>query len=95
MAGTGPNPAGTRGVNETAGAARNETRRGRGATAPFDIDAFLDQPLVARLATAGPTVGPVCYRFEDDAFWILTPRSGRLAPWRGSRKLAGVEVSGG
>jgi nitroimidazol reductase NimA-like FMN-containing flavoprotein (pyridoxamine 5'-phosphate oxidase superfamily) len=78
MEGTGPNPAGTRGVNETAGAARNEARRGRGATAPFDIDAFLDQPLVARLATAGPTVRPVWYLFEDDAFWILTPRSSTL-----------------
>jgi nitroimidazol reductase NimA-like FMN-containing flavoprotein (pyridoxamine 5'-phosphate oxidase superfamily) len=38
----------------------------------FDIDAFLQQPLVARLATAGPTIRPVWYLWEGQAFWWLT-----------------------
>jgi Pyridoxamine 5'-phosphate oxidase len=45
------------------------------ASAPFDVDAFLAQPLVARVATNGPTVRPVWYLWEDRAFWILT------GPW--------------
>ncbi|SCL37184.1 Pyridoxamine 5'-phosphate oxidase [Micromonospora pallida] len=43
--------------------------------ADFDIDAFLAQPLTARLATNGPTVRPVWYLWEDQAFWIIT------GPW--------------
>lgn len=38
----------------------------------FDIDAFLQQPLVAHLATTGPTVRPVWYLWEEQAFWWLT-----------------------
>jgi Pyridoxamine 5'-phosphate oxidase len=45
-------------------------------TAPdFDIDAFLAEPLTARVATNGPTVRPTWYLWEDAAFWILT------GPW--------------
>jgi hypothetical protein len=41
----------------------------------FDLDAFLSQPLVARLATShasGPRVRPVWYQFDDRAFWWIT-----------------------
>ena len=41
----------------------------------FDLDGFLRQPLVARVATAGrtgPTVRPVWYLWEERAFWWLT-----------------------
>jgi hypothetical protein len=42
---------------------------------PVDVDAFLAQPLTARVATSGPTVRPTWYLWEDGAFWILT------GPW--------------
>jgi Pyridoxamine 5'-phosphate oxidase len=42
---------------------------------PFDVDAFLAQPLTARVATSGPTVRPTWYLWEEEAFWILT------GPW--------------
>jgi Pyridoxamine 5'-phosphate oxidase len=42
---------------------------------PFDVDAFLAQPLTARVATSGPSVRPTWYLWEDGAFWILT------GPW--------------
>lgn len=42
---------------------------------PFDIDLFLSQPLTARVATEGPTVRPVWFLWEEDAFWVLT------GPW--------------
>jgi hypothetical protein len=45
---------------------------------PFDLDAFLSLPLIARLATNGPTVRPTWYLWEDRAFWILTGPWGRL-----------------
>ncbi len=38
----------------------------------FDVDDFLAQPLVARVATNGPTVRPVWFLWEDGAFWWLT-----------------------
>lgn len=38
----------------------------------FDIDAFLEQPLIARLATVGPTVRLVWFLWERQAFWWLT-----------------------
>lgn len=41
----------------------------------FDVAAFLARPLTARLATNGPTVRPVWFLWEDDAFWIIT------GPW--------------
>jgi nitroimidazol reductase NimA-like FMN-containing flavoprotein (pyridoxamine 5'-phosphate oxidase superfamily) len=44
----------------------------------FDLDGFLAQPLVARLAAAGPTVRPIWYVWEEQAFWWLTGRWARL-----------------
>ncbi|MEU7044912.1 pyridoxamine 5'-phosphate oxidase family protein [Streptomyces varsoviensis] len=41
----------------------------------FDVDAFLAQPLTARVATNGPTVRPTWFLWEDGCFWILT------GPW--------------
>ncbi|MFD4989090.1 pyridoxamine 5'-phosphate oxidase family protein [Streptomyces sp. NPDC058374] len=38
----------------------------------LDVHAFLARPLVARVATAGPTVRPVWFLWEDGAFWWLT-----------------------
>src|SRR5690348_15522230 len=37
-----------------------------------NLDDFLARPLVARVATHGPTVQPVWYIFEERAFWWLT-----------------------
>jgi len=45
---------------------------------PFDVDAFLALPLVARVATTGPTVRPVWFLWEDGAFWWLTGSYARL-----------------
>ncbi len=45
---------------------------------PFDIDAFLDRPLLARVAAAGPTVRPVWFLWEDGAFWWITGAYARL-----------------
>ncbi|SEL99909.1 pyridoxamine 5'-phosphate oxidase family protein [Streptacidiphilus jiangxiensis] len=53
-------------------------------TPGFDVDSFLHQPLTARLATNGPTVRPVWFLWEDDAFWVLT------GPW--ARLLARVRA---
>lgn len=39
---------------------------------PFDVDAFLAQPLVTRVATSGPTVRPVWFLWESGAFWWIT-----------------------
>ncbi|SFP97671.1 Pyridoxamine 5'-phosphate oxidase [Amycolatopsis arida] len=44
----------------------------------FDVDAFLAQPLTARVATNGPTVRPTWYLWEEEAFWILTGPWARL-----------------
>ncbi|WP_116052075.1 pyridoxamine 5'-phosphate oxidase family protein [Amycolatopsis palatopharyngis] len=41
----------------------------------FDVDQFLSSPLVARIATNGPTVRPTWFLWEDSAFWVLT------GPW--------------
>jgi len=41
----------------------------------FNLDAFLGQPLVARVATIGrhgPTVRPLWYLWEEQCFWWLT-----------------------
>lgn len=46
---------------------------------PFDLDAFLARPLVARVATTGPTVRPVWYLWEEAAFWWLTGSWSRLS----------------
>jgi hypothetical protein len=39
------------------------------------LDDFLSRPLVAHVATNGPTVRPIWFLWEDDAFWWLT------GPW--------------
>jgi nitroimidazol reductase NimA-like FMN-containing flavoprotein (pyridoxamine 5'-phosphate oxidase superfamily) len=44
----------------------------------FDLDAFLAQPLLARIATAGPTVRPVWFLWEERCFWWLTGQWSRL-----------------
>ena len=41
----------------------------------FDVDAFLAEPLTARVATNGPTVRPLWYHWEDGCFWIIN------GPW--------------
>lgn len=43
--------------------------------AGFDLEGFLGQPLVARVATVGrggPVVRPIWYLWEEGAFWWLT-----------------------
>ncbi len=45
----------------------------------FDLDRFLGRPLVARVATAGPTVRPLWSLWEERAFWWLTGGWSRLA----------------
>lgn len=45
---------------------------------PFDVDAFLARPLVARVATSGPAVRPVWFLWEDGAFWWITGSHARL-----------------
>ncbi|MFF4761863.1 pyridoxamine 5'-phosphate oxidase family protein [Streptomyces sp. NPDC001292] len=42
------------------------------------MDAFLQQPLTARIATSGPTVRPVWFLWEEGAFWTLTGPWARL-----------------
>ncbi|MGW0578872.1 pyridoxamine 5'-phosphate oxidase family protein [Streptomyces sp. NPDC002920] len=44
----------------------------------FDVDAFLAEPLTARLATDGPTVRPVWFLWEEGAFWVMTGPWARL-----------------
>jgi nitroimidazol reductase NimA-like FMN-containing flavoprotein (pyridoxamine 5'-phosphate oxidase superfamily) len=45
---------------------------------PFDVDAFLTRPLVAHIATTGPSVRPVWFCWEDGAFWWITGAYARL-----------------
>lgn len=45
---------------------------------PFDVAAFLAKPLVARVASSGPTVRPVWFLWEDGAFWWITGDYSRL-----------------
>ncbi len=60
------------------------------------LEAFLAQPLVAHLATAGPTVTPIWFLWEDGAFWWLTgpgaswPRGCR--PTRAPRSLSTAAI---
>ncbi|GAA4824859.1 pyridoxamine 5-phosphate oxidase [Streptomyces ziwulingensis] len=44
----------------------------RAREAPFDPDAFLARPLVARLATQPLVLQPVWYLWEDAEFWVIT-----------------------
>jgi nitroimidazol reductase NimA-like FMN-containing flavoprotein (pyridoxamine 5'-phosphate oxidase superfamily) len=44
----------------------------------FDVDAFLERPLVARVATNGPTVRPVWFIWEEGCLWWLTGPWSRL-----------------
>lgn len=66
------------------GAANEPPRAGHGkwhVQAGFDLDGFLGQPLVARVATVGPTwptVRPLWYLWEEHAFWWLTGEWSRL-----------------
>ncbi|HEX6583028.1 MAG TPA: pyridoxamine 5'-phosphate oxidase family protein [Thermoleophilaceae bacterium] len=46
--------------------------------AGFDLGGFLAQPLVARVAAAGPSVRAVWFLWEDGAFWWLTGNWSRL-----------------
>ena len=39
---------------------------------PVDVDAFLQRPLVARVATDGPTLRPLWYLYEQPTFYWLT-----------------------
>ncbi|MFJ4767673.1 hypothetical protein ACIP88_00970 [Streptomyces uncialis] len=43
-----------------------------------DIDAFLGRPLTARVATDGPSVRPVWFLGEENAFWVLTGPCAKL-----------------
>jgi hypothetical protein len=40
--------------------------------APFSMDEFLLQPLVARVATGNLVVRPVWYLWEDESFWVFS-----------------------
>jgi nitroimidazol reductase NimA-like FMN-containing flavoprotein (pyridoxamine 5'-phosphate oxidase superfamily) len=50
---------------------------------PFDVDAFLARPLVARVATAdssgAPTVRPVWFLWEEGAVWWITGAYSRIS----------------
>lgn len=46
--------------------------------AGFDLEGFLAQPLLARVAAAGPSVRAVWFLWEDGAFWWLTGGWSRL-----------------
>jgi nitroimidazol reductase NimA-like FMN-containing flavoprotein (pyridoxamine 5'-phosphate oxidase superfamily) len=56
------------------------------------LEAFLEQPLVAHLATAGPTVTPIWFLWEDGAFWWLTGSWSRLATRLSSDPRASIVV---
>jgi hypothetical protein len=43
-----------------------------------DITAFLQRPLVARVATNGPTLRPIWYLYEEPTFFWLTDTSSYL-----------------
>lgn len=45
----------------------------------FDLDAFLAQALVARVAARGPSILAVWFLWEDGAFWWLTGGWSRLS----------------
>ena len=45
---------------------------------PFDVDAYLAAPLLARVATRGPAVRAVWFLWEEGAFWWITGSYSRL-----------------
>ena len=45
----------------------------------FDLDGFLAQPLVARVAARGPSILAVWFLWEDGAFWWVTGGWSRLS----------------
>jgi nitroimidazol reductase NimA-like FMN-containing flavoprotein (pyridoxamine 5'-phosphate oxidase superfamily) len=51
---------------------------GGAGESPFDVDAFLAQPLVARVATSGPPIRPVWFLWEEGCFWWLTGSYSRM-----------------
>lgn len=55
------------------------------ARVDFDVDGFLQRPLVARVATNGPTLRPVWFLWEDGSLWWLT------GPWSHLTDLLAVE----
>lgn len=60
---------------------------------PVDIGSFLSRPLLARVATDGPTLRPVWYVFEGGVFYWLTDTSNFLckAVQRGQRLVVVVD----
>ena len=55
-----------------------EGQDGWDVAAGFDLGTFLAQPLIARVATSGPTVRPLWYLWENREFWWLTGSWSRL-----------------
>nr|WP_255311917.1 pyridoxamine 5'-phosphate oxidase family protein [Streptomyces sp. PTY087I2] len=47
--------------------------------APFSVDEFLLQPLVARIATGNLVVRPTWYLWEDESFWVFSGAWSRMA----------------
>jgi hypothetical protein len=60
--------------------------------AAFDIDAFLAQPLTARVATNGPTVRPTWYLWEDQSFWLLSGPWAKLLARVGADPILAITV---
>jgi hypothetical protein len=60
---------------------------------PVNIEAFLQRPLVARVATNGPTLRPVWYLYEESTFYWLTDTANVLhgAVQRGQRLVLVVD----
>ena len=45
----------------------------------FDVDHYLAEPRVGHVATADPSVVPIWFLWEDEAFWWLTGPWSKLA----------------
>jgi hypothetical protein len=60
---------------------------------PVNIEEFLQRPLVARVATNGPTLRPVWYLYEEPIFYWLTDTANVLhgAVERGERLVLVVD----
>lgn len=59
-----------------------------------DVDRFLQRPLVARVATNGPTLRPVWYLYDEPSFYWLTDTANYLhrAVLTGERLVLVVDV---